>query len=406
MKITRSNAQPSRKGPAENFTGSVRVDTPFRATEPARAGGAFVTFEPGARTAWHTHPLGQTLIVTMGCGWVQSRRRAEGRDTAGRRGVVSARRQTLAWRHGNSGNDPHRHFRSARRQDGRLDGEGERRAVQGLRPGRLVPRVRHPRCRRAPPRLSPARRAARAPRPPHRRARGARRPWCRDSAKLRSRPRGAAALKNAVTGTLSAAAKRASRPAETRFVPFSYFCSCWNETPTFSPSAPCESPRSSRSARSFCPIAASSAVARRLTKCRSLSCAQSPVTHPDFNSMFYMILESIFDTLALPLGALLNPEHGGAGFSAGKGRAGAQCSRAPRHSGVLADRPRRGRWHNATNRSAASRHARQIRRSRRSPRSPPRSRSTWMRCSRSRSGGGRVAPILRERLRALCPVVS
>ncbi len=71
MRITRANAQPSRKGPAENFTGSVRVDTPFRAAEPARAGGAFVTFEPGARTAWHTHPLGQTLIVTMGCGWVQ-----------------------------------------------------------------------------------------------------------------------------------------------------------------------------------------------------------------------------------------------------------------------------------------------------------------------------------------------
>ena len=71
MKITRSNSQPSRKGPAEHFTGSVRVDTPFRGTEPARAGGAFVTFDPGARTAWHTHPLGQTLIITMGCGWVQ-----------------------------------------------------------------------------------------------------------------------------------------------------------------------------------------------------------------------------------------------------------------------------------------------------------------------------------------------
>lgn len=72
MKITRGNSQPSRKGPPENFTGAVRVDTPFRATEPARAGGAFVTFEPGARTAWHTHPLGQILIVTMGCGWVQT----------------------------------------------------------------------------------------------------------------------------------------------------------------------------------------------------------------------------------------------------------------------------------------------------------------------------------------------
>jgi quercetin dioxygenase-like cupin family protein len=71
MKITRSNSQPSQKGPAEHFTGSVRVDGRFRGTEPARAGGAFVTFDPGARTAWHTHPLGQTLIITMGCGWVQ-----------------------------------------------------------------------------------------------------------------------------------------------------------------------------------------------------------------------------------------------------------------------------------------------------------------------------------------------
>ena len=72
MKITRSNTQPSRKGPPEYFTGAVRVDAPFRGDAPARVGGAFVTFEPGARTAWHTHPLGQTLIVTAGCGWVQT----------------------------------------------------------------------------------------------------------------------------------------------------------------------------------------------------------------------------------------------------------------------------------------------------------------------------------------------
>jgi quercetin dioxygenase-like cupin family protein len=72
MKITRSNSQASRKGPDEYFTGSVRVDSPFRASAPARVGGGFVTFEPGARTAWHTHPLGQTLIVTAGCGWVQT----------------------------------------------------------------------------------------------------------------------------------------------------------------------------------------------------------------------------------------------------------------------------------------------------------------------------------------------
>ena len=69
--VTRSRAQPSRPGPAENFTGSVRVDQSFQATAPGRASGARVTFEPGARTNWHTHPLGQTLIVTSGVGRVQ-----------------------------------------------------------------------------------------------------------------------------------------------------------------------------------------------------------------------------------------------------------------------------------------------------------------------------------------------
>lgn len=70
MQITRSGAQ-SRPGPAEYFTGSVKIDTPFKGSAPARVGGGIVTFEPGARTAWHTHPLGQTLIVTAGTGWVQ-----------------------------------------------------------------------------------------------------------------------------------------------------------------------------------------------------------------------------------------------------------------------------------------------------------------------------------------------
>ena len=69
--IQRSGAQPSTKGPAEYFTGSVRVDHLFQPHGPARASGASVTFEPGARTAWHTHPLGQTLIVTAGRGLVQ-----------------------------------------------------------------------------------------------------------------------------------------------------------------------------------------------------------------------------------------------------------------------------------------------------------------------------------------------
>jgi quercetin dioxygenase-like cupin family protein len=72
MKIMRSGSQPSTKGPSEYFTGAVRIDSRFQGDEPARVGGATVTFEPGARTAWHTHPLGQTLIVTSGCGWVQS----------------------------------------------------------------------------------------------------------------------------------------------------------------------------------------------------------------------------------------------------------------------------------------------------------------------------------------------
>ncbi len=71
MEIKRSGLRPSRKGPAENFTGTVRIDPMFDPPDPARAYGALVTFEPGARTAWHTHPLGQTLIVTSGCGWTQ-----------------------------------------------------------------------------------------------------------------------------------------------------------------------------------------------------------------------------------------------------------------------------------------------------------------------------------------------
>ena len=72
MKIKRNGSQPSIKGPADWFTGTVRIDPMFlQANDPARVTGASVTFEPGARTAWHTHPLGQTLIVTAGCGWVQ-----------------------------------------------------------------------------------------------------------------------------------------------------------------------------------------------------------------------------------------------------------------------------------------------------------------------------------------------
>ena len=75
MTITRNGSQPSNRGPLEYFTGAVRIDSAFQRTVPARVAGAIVTFEPGARTAWHTHPLGQTLIVISGLGRVQ---RADG----------------------------------------------------------------------------------------------------------------------------------------------------------------------------------------------------------------------------------------------------------------------------------------------------------------------------------------
>jgi quercetin dioxygenase-like cupin family protein len=71
MEIKRSGSQPSGKGPVDYFTGTVRIDPLFEAPAPARVRGATVTFESGARTAWHTHPLGQTLIVTSGCGRAQ-----------------------------------------------------------------------------------------------------------------------------------------------------------------------------------------------------------------------------------------------------------------------------------------------------------------------------------------------
>jgi quercetin dioxygenase-like cupin family protein len=71
MDITRIGSQPSGQGPSEWFTGRVRIDPLFTAPEPARVAAASVTFEPGARTVWHTHPLGQTLIVTAGLGWAQ-----------------------------------------------------------------------------------------------------------------------------------------------------------------------------------------------------------------------------------------------------------------------------------------------------------------------------------------------
>lgn len=71
MELRRAGSQPSQRGPAEYFTGTVRLDPLMTAPSPARVSCASVTFEPGARTAWHTHPLGQTLVVIAGCGWTQ-----------------------------------------------------------------------------------------------------------------------------------------------------------------------------------------------------------------------------------------------------------------------------------------------------------------------------------------------
>jgi quercetin dioxygenase-like cupin family protein len=82
MEIKRAGSQPSGKGPPGWFTGTVRVDPLFGPPDPARVGMALVTFEPGARTAWHTHPLGQTLIVTAGPGWARSARAARSRRSA------------------------------------------------------------------------------------------------------------------------------------------------------------------------------------------------------------------------------------------------------------------------------------------------------------------------------------
>jgi quercetin dioxygenase-like cupin family protein len=91
MEITRNGSQPSGKGPNDWFTGTVRIDPLFQAPEPARVAAASVTFEPGARTAWHTHPLGQSLIVTAGCGLVQRLGGPIEEIRPGGRGLVFAR---------------------------------------------------------------------------------------------------------------------------------------------------------------------------------------------------------------------------------------------------------------------------------------------------------------------------
>jgi quercetin dioxygenase-like cupin family protein len=129
MNLRRCGSQPSTKGPAEYFTGNVRIDPLFEAPDPARARAASVTFEPGARTAWHTHPLGQNLIVTSGCGWVQTEGAPKEEIRPGGRGLVPAAGKALAWRHADHGHDPYCHPGTARRQSCRVAGESQRRAI-------------------------------------------------------------------------------------------------------------------------------------------------------------------------------------------------------------------------------------------------------------------------------------
>ena len=129
MEIKRNGSQPSGKGPADWFAGTVRIDPLFQANAPARASAASVTFEPGARTAWHTHPLGQTLIVTAGCGWAQ---REGGPIEEIRPGdVVRFAPGEKHW-HGaatDHRHDAYRHSGTVRWEGRRLDGEGQRRAI-------------------------------------------------------------------------------------------------------------------------------------------------------------------------------------------------------------------------------------------------------------------------------------
>jgi hypothetical protein len=126
MLITRSGSQPSRKGPADWFTGAVRVDPLFQAPDPARVSGASVTFEPGARTAWHTHrsraDIGHHLGLRLGSarGWVDRG------SSAGRRGVVSAWPEALARCNANDSDDAHRHSGVDQRQERRLVGARQR----------------------------------------------------------------------------------------------------------------------------------------------------------------------------------------------------------------------------------------------------------------------------------------
>jgi len=117
IQISPVGSQPSQEGPEQYFTGKVRIDSPFQGTAPARIGGATVTFEPGARTAWHTHPLGQTLIVTAGSGLVQQWGEPARPIRSG--DVVWIPPDTKHW-HGATANTSMSHIAIAEAQDGKV----------------------------------------------------------------------------------------------------------------------------------------------------------------------------------------------------------------------------------------------------------------------------------------------
>ena len=133
MEIRPSGSAASRRAPADYFTGAVWQDPIVEAPAPGNVRASVVRFEPSARTAWHTHPAGQTLYILSGVGRVRSSRRADPRRPRWRRRLVSAERETLARRRSADDHGACRHDRSARRQVCRMDGKGDRPAIPGSR---------------------------------------------------------------------------------------------------------------------------------------------------------------------------------------------------------------------------------------------------------------------------------
>ena len=130
MQLKRAGSQPSTRGPAEWFTGTVRIDPLHSAPEPSRVSCASVTFEPGARTNWHRHPLGQDTDRHIGLRLDAVRRRIRRGDPRGRCHLVPTQSQALAWCVANHGDDAHCDSGGAQWHPGRVDGAGHGRGIQ------------------------------------------------------------------------------------------------------------------------------------------------------------------------------------------------------------------------------------------------------------------------------------